>query len=93
MRSIFDDLSPAETIRSVLSETQEAVENVQQMSGFLVDPSSGFLTQHQRDVAYKIYQGAEQLSYILGELQKYHQNMAKDEGASAPSPASDSNNS
>lgn len=78
MRSIFDDLSPNETIRSVLSETNEAITTVQQMSGFLVDPSAGFLTQHQKDVAYKIYQNAEHLAYILEELQKYHTNLPTD---------------
>lgn len=75
MRSIFDHLAPEDVIRSVLSETQDAIGVVQQMSGFLVDPSAGFLTKHQKDVAYKLYQNAEHLSYILEELNKYHTNL------------------
>lgn len=78
MRSIFDELSPEQVLRSVLSETQEAISILQNMSGFLIDPSAGFLTQHQKDVAYKIYQNAGYVAYIMQELEKYYDNINKD---------------
>ncbi|MCB0033639.1 MAG: hypothetical protein KDE51_06465 [Anaerolineales bacterium] len=78
MRSIFDELPPDQVLRSVLSETQEAISILQNMSGFLIDPSAGFLTQHQKDVAYKIYQNADHVAYIMQELEKYYDNISKD---------------
>lgn len=78
MRSIFDDLLPQEVIRAVIQESQDAINTVQNMSGFLIDPSAGFLTQHQKETAYKIYQQAGHLAYIMTELAKYYDNLDKD---------------
>lgn len=78
--SIFSHLPPDDVMKAVLSETQAPLEEVQRMSGFLIDPSAGFLTSHQKEIAYSIYQNSQQLIYIVEELQKY-----VDGRASAPS--------
>jgi hypothetical protein len=71
MTSMFSHLPPDKVLRAVVSETEEALEVVQRMSGFLLDPSAGFLTKHQKEIAYTLYQNAQHLADVLTEARKY----------------------
>lgn len=71
MTSMFSHLPPDQVLRAIVSETEEALEVVQRMSGFLIDPSAGFLTKHQKEIAYTLYQNAQHLADVLGEARKY----------------------
>ena len=71
MSSIFNELPPDQVLRALVRQTEEPLEVVQRMSGFLIDPSAGFLTKHQKDIAYTLYQNAQQLADILDEVRKY----------------------
>ena len=78
MRSVFDSLPPRDVLAAMVRETKEPVETIQRLSGFLIDPSAGFLTQHQKNVAYQIYQNVQHLSYILSEIEKYQRQIRRD---------------
>lgn len=66
-------LSAEEVLAVVLRQSEEPLETIQRMSGFLIDPSAGYLTAHQKEVAYQIYQSAGQLEELLLALRAYQE--------------------
>lgn len=77
MKSVFQHLPPDEVLKALLREVQKPLFTAHELSGFLLDPSAGFLTKHQKELVYRIYQNVEQVRYFLNEIDVYQQNLPK----------------
>ncbi|MCA9979803.1 MAG: hypothetical protein KDD89_03200 [Anaerolineales bacterium] len=69
MRGLYNGLSSDELLKAVLRETKEPLHTIDHLTSFLLDPSAGPLTQHQKSVVMKIVHSTRDIEHFLSEVE------------------------
>ena len=69
MRGLYNNLSAEDLLKAVLRETKEPLHTIDHLTSFLLDPSAGPLTQHQKSVVMKIVHSTRDIEQFLEEVE------------------------
>ena len=59
-----------ELLQAVLRQTREPLHTIDHLTSFLLDPSAGPLTQHQKSVVMKIVRSTRDIEQALAEAER-----------------------
>lgn len=57
-------------LEAVLQQTKEPLHTIDHLTSFLLDPSAGPLTQHQKSVVMKIVRSARDIEHLMEETEQ-----------------------
>jgi hypothetical protein len=60
-------------LKAVLKQTREPLHTIDHLTSFLLDPSAGQLTQHQKSIVMKIANSARDIQHHLDEASLAYQ--------------------
>ncbi len=66
-----ESTTAVELLQAVLRQTREPLHTIDHLTSFLLDPSAGPLTQHQKSVVIKIAQSTRDIEQALAEAERY----------------------